>query len=192
MLLLVLVVLQALHRKHHHLKWDLYLDSTVNFANTDGDVIIPDEAYFEDGIDNAPTVNVTWMEPGKYFIRVMAWDSVACTNNLEILIITVLESLPTVTLEGDSVCIGDPAQLTFNLTGEAPWTVTYTDGTDSWQFTTSDNAHVIDINPGPTTTTEYWVTEITDAYGTNTEPSEKVKIIIYPKPSSSKIYQIDK
>lgn len=173
-------------------KWDLYRDSTVNFANTDGDVIMPDEAYFVGGIDNAPIVNVTWMEPGIYFFRIMAWDSVACTNNLKIGRLVVLESLPTVTLEGDSVCIGDPPQLTFNLEGTAPWNVTYTDGTDSWQFSTSNSTHVIDINPGPITTTEYWVTEITDTYGTNTEPSEKVEVIVYPKPASSRIYQINK
>ena len=173
-------------------KWDLYRDSTVNFATTDGDVLIPDEAYFEGGINNAATVNITWLEPGVYFYRVMAWDSVKCTNNLKIGRLVVLEALPEVVLQADSICIGDPAQLIFYLEGEAPWDITYTDGTNSWQITTSDSIHVIDINPGPLSTTEYWVTKLTDKYGTNSTASEKVTVTVYPKPKSSRIYQINK
>lgn len=174
-------------------KWDLYRDSTVNFAVADGDAVIPDEAYFENGIDNAATVNVVWQEPGIFFYRVMAWDSVKCTNNLKVGRIEILEAMPEVVLDGDSVCIGDPAFLTMHFKGKAPWNATYTNGTDTWTVSgITDSVYVESIEPPPVSTAEYWVTEVSDANGTNPDPSEKVEVIVYPKPEISRIYQVNK
>jgi hypothetical protein len=174
-------------------RWDLYRDSTVNFANTDGDVLIPGEAYFVDAINTGPAVDVVWIQPGIYFFRVMAYDPVMCTNNLKVGRLVVKEALPEVVLEGDSVCIGDPATLTLNLSGEAPWDVTYTNGTDTWTVEgITENVHEIIIPTNAVGTFEYWVTELTDANGTNYSPSEKTKITIYPNPTNSRIYQVDK
>lgn len=170
-------------------KWDIYRDSTVNFANTDGDV--DPTAYFVGGINTGSTVSVNWMEPGRYFFRVMAWDSEKCSNNLKIGIVDVQEAKPVATLKGDSVCIGDPAQIKIMLTGSGPWTVTYTygDGTDQIKVPDIlDSEYLIPITPGPLTTTEYWIMKVSDTCTTNDEPTEKVKVTVYPNPTNSRIY----
>lgn len=63
--------------------WDLYSTPNVNFAFEDGN-IAEDEAYFEGGNNEGPTVKVTWLKPGTYFYRVLAIDETGCTNNLKV------------------------------------------------------------------------------------------------------------
>lgn len=168
--------------------WDIYKDSTVNFAKTPGDVL-PTEAIFVNG-NTGPEIQIEWLEAGIYFVKVTATNE--CTNNLEIARIEVLESLPEATITGDSICIGDPAFLTVELTGEAPWNITYTDGSESWTINNiNETPYTIAIDPGPVGTTEYWITQITDSNGTNNEPTEKAEVKVYPKPAISRIYQYD-
>lgn len=71
--------------------WELYTDSTVNFATTNGNVSST-AAEFVNGINTGPSVEVIWHEPGIYFVKVEAWDAVACTNNLKIGRFVVLEN----------------------------------------------------------------------------------------------------
>jgi hypothetical protein len=179
--------------------WDLYRDSTVNFAQVNGDV--DPVAYFADN-GNPPkyyegsTVQVINLDPGRYFLRVMVWDEVQCTNNLLVFLIDVLENLPVATLEGDSVCIGEPAVIKIILTGMGPWDVKYTYG---------DGTNIINLNgitqneytipaplPMPVGKTDFWVMEVVEDNGVcrivNSTPSEKVGVLIYPKPKNSKIY----
>ncbi len=171
--------------------WDIYCDMTVNFAQTPGNCS-GGEYQFADGINDQADVQVVFNTPGEYMIKIEVWDPVACTNNMEFLRVDVEEALPEVVLKGDSVCIGDPALLTFNFTGEAPWSGTYTDGTNTWAFNTSDSTYEVIIPTNAVGVTEYWVIELTDAYGTNTVPSEKTEIEVYPKPNMSRIYQVNK
>ncbi len=46
--------------------WDLYRDSTVNFAKADGDV--DPVAYFDEGMYQGSTVTVHWLDTGIYFL----------------------------------------------------------------------------------------------------------------------------
>ena len=172
--------------------WDIYCDMTVNFAQTSGNCT-GSEYYFVNGINNEAGVQVVFNTPGEYIAKIEVWDPVNCTNNMKFIRIDVEESLPEVVLEGDSVCIGDPAVLTLNLTGTGPWNVTYTDGTETWTITgITENSYLIPIFSDSLGTKEYWVTELTDAYGTNTVPSEKAIIKVYPNPNMSRIYQVNK
>ncbi len=173
------------------IKWDVYCDMTVNFAQTPGNCS-SGEYDFVDGIDNQEVVDLVFNTPGEYMIKIEVWDPVMCTNNMEFLRLDVIESLPEVVLEGDSVCVGDPAVLTFNFTGTAPWSGTYTDGTNSWTFTSDDSEKKLNIPTYEAGTTNYWVTELTDANGTNNEPSESTEITVYPTPDMSRIYQVNK
>ncbi len=168
--------------------WELYKDSTVNFAVDPGDVPITD-AEFVNGIMTGPTVQITWYEPGVYFYKVTAVNAAGCTDNLRVGRIEILESLPTATITTKEICVGDPAVLTFELTGYAPWSFTFTDGTTTWTETnvTTDTLEVT-IDPGPKATVDYWVTSITDKYGTNPEPSDPATQVVNPKPAGSRIY----
>lgn len=174
--------------------WDLYNDSTVNFAFDDGTAIEDGQAILESGTLYGPSITVTWPEPGVYFYKVEAVNAAGCTNNLRVGRIRVLESLPTASLRDTAICVGDDLIMTADLTGHGPWSFTVTNGVDSHEFTTAtaDTVYQFNFKPSPTSTTEYWVTEVSDIYGTNTEPSDKVTITVHPKPDISKIYQFDK
>jgi hypothetical protein len=171
-------------------KWEIYCDMTVDFAKIPGNCA-SGEYDFADGIDDEAAVQVVFNTPGEYMVKIEVWDAVACTNNMKFLRIDVEESLPTVELVGDSVCVGDPAILTLEFTGEGPWSGTYTDGTDSWTFNSDESTLEIPIMTTAEGTTQYWVTELTDANGTNYSvdtPSGKVRVVVYPKPNISRIY----
>jgi hypothetical protein len=173
--------------------WELYRDSTVNFAMVPGDCP-PSDAYFTSG-NTGPTVNVTWLKPGIYFFKVTAVDATACTNNVKIGKIKVEEALPTAELavHPDSVCIGEWANLTVTFTGTEPWSFTLRaedkDGVKDTVYTnigTSGNPWTIPV--GPKTTTVYTVIQVTDAKGTQNNPSSVVRLKVYPLPKSSRIY----
>ena len=118
-----------------------------------------------------------------------------CTNNLRVGIIEVKTAVTATIAASPAVCPGETVTLTVTLTGTGPWTFTYTDGTNSWTETVSDNSttppvvtYPIVLNPGPSTTTDYWVTSVTDQFGTNATPSEKATQQVNPLPAPSTIY----
>ena len=173
--------------------WDLYRDSTVNFANTKGD--LDPVTYFDDGMYQGSTVRVNWLQPGRYFLRVMVWDEVKCTNNLLVFKVDVLENLPEATIVGDSACIGEPLVVKIVFTGLGPWDVTYTFGDESNAINLNgivEPEFTIPITGLPVGTTDFWVMEVVEDNGVcrvvNSTSSDKVGVIIYPKPKNSKIY----
>jgi hypothetical protein len=169
--------------------WELYNDSTVNFAVIPGTAVTDGDAQFVGG-NTGPMVNVLWNQPGLYFIKVTALDVSGCTNNVKIIMIEVIYALPTAILQaGIAVCQGELISLQVSLTGAAPWSFTYTDGTTEWTVTdvTTDN-YVVILDPGPAITTEYWITSVTDRYGSNLVPSERTTQQVNPLPAPSNIY----
>ncbi len=178
--------------------WDLYNDPSVDFA-TDGGNALPTEAFFVDGINTGATVNVTWLEPGIYFFRVLAVDEEGCTNNLEVGIVEVLE-LPTAELSLDplEICIGEPAVLTITLTGVPAWGLTLhaedVDGnvTDVFEFQDIlDVDNPIEMTVSPIETTIYRVVRVVDQIGENLDATESIQLTVHPLPENSQIYQID-
>jgi len=176
--------------------WDIYDDPGLNFA-LENERLDP-ALYFVDGMYRGSTVYVTNLPPGQYYLRVMVWDEVNCTNNLTLFSLEV-EDVPEADLYGNEACFGDPTYLHVVLTGVGPWDITYTDGLERHDVN-------LDGNPGEdqyiliqTNTMEpndeviikeYWIDYIHDlgTGGINNEPSDKAKIIIYPIPSNSEIY----
>lgn len=170
--------------------WELYSDSTVNFATTPGDPS-PDYAEFVGGTTST-TVTILWKEPGIYFYKVTTYDITGCTNNLAVGKIRVLEELPTATVTSTAICIGETATLTVEFTGTAPWSFTYTDGTTTKTVTgITTNRYELVIAPNPKTTTEYTITSVTDKWGTNHYLVDPPKVVqeVNPKPDSSPIYR---
>ena len=170
--------------------WDLYRDSTVNFAYEKGDV--DPVTYFENSMYEGSTVRVNWLEPGRYFLRVMVWDEVNCTNNLLLFLIDVLESKPEATIESDPTCEGEQTVLRFILTGRGPWNVTYTygDGTNVINLNgITETEFVVPIDPLPPGITQFWVMEVSDDCTINSYPvPAKTDVEVYPTPTNSRIY----
>ncbi|MBP6976728.1 MAG: hypothetical protein KBB71_00235 [Lentimicrobiaceae bacterium] len=171
--------------------WELYNDVTgLNLAVTPGNCPAS-EAYFVGGVNTGSTVEVMCLVPGTYFIKVTATDS--CTNNLKLGRIEVLPCLSyAVFLPPEPICEGDQAYLTVEIAGGiGPWTITYTDGTNSWTIENiTESPYTFPLIPCPTVTTSYWITSLINGYGLVTEEdSDPVIQVIYPKPVTSPIYR---
>jgi hypothetical protein len=168
--------------------WELYSDSTIDFAVVPG--VTTSDTYFEFvGGNNGAKVHVLWKEIGTYFFKVTAYNAAGCTDNIEVGIMKVKPPLPIGTLTTVAICSGDPAKLTVDLTELGPWSFTYTDGTTVWTETNVlTTPWVVTVNPGPMTNTDFWIVSVTNPNGTNVRPSPKVIQIVYPKPRSSVIY----
>lgn len=167
--------------------WELYSDSTVNFATVPGDSN-PTYAEFVGG-NSAAKVKVLWKEIGTYFFKVTAYNAAGCTDNIAIGIMKVKPPLPVGTLTTVAICSGDPAKLTVELTETPPWSFTYTDGTTTWTETNVlTSPWEVTVNPGPAITTDFWIISVTNPNGTNVRPSVHVPLVVNPKPKSSVIY----
>jgi hypothetical protein len=171
--------------------WELYSDSTVNFVVAPADAVHPYADFI--GATNSSTVEILWKKPGTYFFKVHALNITGCTNNLKMGIVKVLEALPTATMTSTTICVGETASITVELTGTAPWSFTYTDGTTIKTETgILSSPYELKINPNPKTTTTYTITTITDKWGTNSylvDPKPTVTQEVKPKPNSSQIYK---
>ena len=175
--------------------WDLYTGlkwDTVNFAWQKGNVEpVP---YFEDGNYQGSTVHVNWLEAGRYILRVTVWDEEICSNNLMVIIIDVKEHIPEAVLTGDSACYGEPVEFKIVLTGLGPWDLKYTYGDGNVIVNlngVSNPVQTIKLPPLPVGTTDIWVKEIVDQCTSNLMSTAKARVIIYPVPVNSKIFQID-
>lgn len=177
-------------------KWEIYCDSTVDFAKTPGNCN-NNEAGFVGGINNQASVQAIFNKPGRYIVKIEVWDPVMCTNNLEIMLLEVKESLPTAELSiiPEEICISEPSVLTVTLTGKPLWGFVIEaydkDGklTDRLEFNNIDTGqNPFDIVVSPIETTWYRVVKVTDLYGVQNNPSEAVKLTVHPLPANSKIY----
>ena len=102
--------------------------------------------------------------------------------------VTVGNPLPTATFTPpDPICTGESGLLSVVLTGTGPWNITYTDGVNTWTVTAISTTPYL-LNVSPKTSTNYWITRVTDQNGTNSVPSSPITLQVNQKPSSSKIY----
>jgi hypothetical protein len=168
--------------------WELYQDSTVDFAIVPGDCP-PSHANFVSG-NTGPSVQISWLEPGIYFYKITALNITGCTNNLTVGRIEVVEALPTATIsppDPDWLCVGESVFLEIVLTGTGPWDFTYTDGTQTQTISgITEPNYLLEVHPKAPT--QYWITEVRNQHGVNDKPSAKVWLIVYPRPVSSQIY----
>ena len=177
--------------------WDIYRDSLANFAVTSGDVgPVP---YFVNDMYEGSTVKIVGLDVGTYFLRVMVWDEIQCTNNLMMFKFDVVEYLPTAELTGDSLCYGEPVVVKVIFTGTGPWDLelAYGDQSNTLFFNGIVEPEFMAPIPEPLPVglTTVWVMEVIDECTVNSYPIEadrpKTGVLIYPKPTSSKIYQQD-
>lgn len=169
-------------------EWELYDTVTgINFAVDPGNCPAA-SAFFTGGVHTGATVNVTWLVPGAYFYKVTATNP-GCTNNLKVGKITILEALPTASIDSlPPICIGETAILTIRLTGKAPWSIDVSDGTTT---TTYNNilSSPFTLTVSPMVTTNYTVTRVSDTIGVNLTPSNTVTLVVKPRAVTSPIIQ---
>lgn len=171
--------------------WELYNDSTVDFAQVPGACPTSLADFVGGNIGSA--VQVNWKEPGLYFYKVTAWNITGCTNNIRIGMIKVLKALPTAHLElnPDSICEGEAAELEITFTEASPWKITLQakdiDGIHLTDYSgITDNPNKIIVNP--ILTTEYTVIEVSNVNGVQKKPSNSVILTVHPLPAKTPIY----
>ncbi|MFA5327286.1 MAG: hypothetical protein WC384_05805 [Prolixibacteraceae bacterium] len=172
--------------------WDIYNDSTVNFAVVDGTAVADGDALYVNGVNTGKSVQVQWLKRGIYFYKVTAYDVTGCTNNLKMGMVKVIPARPKAKLTTTPVCEADPVKIQVDLTGESPWSFTITDGVRSWDFSgVTETPFEAVLVPGPRTATSYWVTVVKDFWGENLKPTDPVPQEVNPKPATSVIYQYE-
>jgi len=168
--------------------WELYNDVTsLNLAAIPGNCPASN-AQFVGGINTGPSVNVNWIEPGTYFYKVTARKN-GCSMHLKVGKMIVLESLPTATInDPPPICAGDTAVLSILLTGTAPWSIDLFDGTTTTTYNNITSSP-FNLQVAPAVTTLYTITQVSDATGTNLQPSNTVMLVVKPRPVTSPIIQ---
>lgn len=176
--------------------WDIYSDPNVNFATEKGD--LEPAAYFENSMYEGSTVSINSIDPGRYFIRLMVWDEVECTNNLLVYELIVHESKPEVQIIGGEICQDEQVEVKIIFTGVGPWNLRYTygDGVDilTLEGTVEEDFYVVPLPSFESGDIEMWVMEVTDQCTVNSytvEPPPKGIIKIHPKPTNTKIYPVE-
>ena len=79
----------------------------------------------------------------------------------------IVRPLPTGRIFGNArICAGATAQIAVELTGTSPWSITYSDGTNSWTVNNINTPlHLITVSPAASAT--YQLISVSDAYCSN-------------------------
>jgi hypothetical protein len=114
----------------------------------------------------------------------MVSDGNNCTNTGSESITIEVNPLPTATLSGSTaICAGSSASLTINLTGTAPWDITYTDGTTTIDINDINSTpFVFDIAPLQTQT--YLISNVSDGNSCANEGTGSAEITVNPIPDT--------
>lgn len=105
----------------------------------------------------------------------------SCQGNSETFTITIHPEA-TVSLTGPAaICKGETVNLTFTLTGAAPWNVVYSDGVTQYPITIINSPHNEPVSP--TASTTYQVVSAEDANGciAGNKPSLYIEVLALPE-----------
>lgn len=139
---------------------------------------------------NDSVIQIDWgMTSGTYTLSVVEINSNGCAGDT-VKLDVVIEDLPSIaSIEGDTVCSGDPSQMLLTFTGQAPWTVDYTDGTNNYQVIATTSPYTVTL-PSYTSDTNIQITGLSDSGGCSASSGSlpSASVIIYSKPSTGAIY----
>jgi hypothetical protein len=92
--------------------------------------------------------------------------------------------LPTgVIADNSAICSGQSTTFTVNLTGTAPWNITYTDGTTPVTVNgIAASPHTITVSPASSST--YTLTAVSDAHCNATSMTGSAVVTVYPLPTA--------
>jgi len=93
-----------------------------------------------------------------------------------------INSSPTASLTGGAtICEGETTNISIALTGQAPWNITYTDGTIPTSITTSNSNYIFNVSQAGT----YQVTSISDVNCTGTDMTGIATVTVNSLPTAN-------
>jgi len=138
---------------------------------------------------NDSLIEIDWgLAPGTYTLYSVEASLDGCYGDTVQLDI-VVHPLPTALVVSDSVCENFSATLTFDLSGQAPWTIDYTDGTNNFTVVANATPFILSTSPYSSSQT-ITVTGVTDGYSCAADPGglPSTLVHIYPRPATGAIY----
>ncbi|MEP7168712.1 MAG: PKD domain-containing protein, partial [Bacteroidota bacterium] len=128
------------------------------------------------------TITVSPVVTTTYTLTNLSDDN--CTGTVSGSALVTVHQLPTAHVTGTAgICKGNSTNLSIHFTGAAPFTYSYSNGTNtSGPFTTSNNPEVISVQPLATTT--YSMTNISDANCIGTITGNSAVVTVYDLPNA--------
>ena len=144
--------------------WDFSSQPDLDITLNDGTLVTVDQTPFQFTPTAAPSAGVVGYE-----VTSVVETGGTCSKGVGYGVATVtVHETPTAAIYGDGrLCPGELRNIGVSLTGAAPWTIVYTDGTNN--FTESgitSSTKVIEVSPVETTT--YSLVSVTDSHCTGT------------------------
>jgi hypothetical protein len=152
----------------------------------------PFKVYYTDGLNNfvatglyGPVDTVFLFPTGVTTYTFTKVEDLHCDRNLLYMTLRA-GTFPAVsgTLSGTgTICAGEPANLTFNLAGTPPWSITYTiNGADPQVVVANSSPYILTVYPGTNTTYAFAGLEDINCQG---QTSGEVVLIVNPSPTTS-------
>ena len=118
--------------------------------------------YTANNINTSPyTINVT--SASSESISLVSVNDASCVGSASGMANITVNPLPSLSLSGnDEICEGQTADLTFILSGTAPFDISYSDGTNTFNETNIMSSPY-NVSVSPTVTTTYTAVSISDA-----------------------------
>ncbi len=137
--------------------------SPLEVQLSDGETYLVNSSPFQFQPNNIPSVGIT-----QYTITGFVQQGTTCNKGTASGTATVeVHPLPTATIFGDGeLCLGESRDLGIELTGTAPWNVTISDGTNTWNETYTTTLNFFTVSP--VENSSYQVLSVSDAYCSNT------------------------
>ncbi len=156
-------------------------DLSVALTGTAPWTIVYSDGVSESGISESPhTRSVSPSRTTVYTIKRVI--DANCSNTGTGSATVSLNPLPTAVLSGTTyICAGSSTELKVALTGEAPWSLTFSDSPTP--IVTSSNPYVRIVNPA--TTTVYTIEEVTDNNGCSNVGTGTATITVNPLPTAT-------
>jgi large repetitive protein len=137
------------------------------------------------------TATVSWPTAGPQSISVNYTDVNGCPAPAATVYNVNVTSAPTAVLSGNSsICVGSTASLTITLTGVAPWSVMYSDGSTSFPIA-SIAASPYTLNVNPLITTNYSLLSVSDASCGAGTVSGVSTVTVNPIPGNPATYGVE-